>query len=236
MQKFLFILLCLPFAVQAQEEYTFNDLSGKWTEGTRTDKNNDVIPFKDTLFIEIRSDGFMLIRHTIGSTFYGTAELAENKLTLENETFTVEAVDRQILKLKQKKLSHRFVKVNEFNPSPVEKMSPGPESNDGDVSISALKGKWSVYKKTDPSFSSRTFYLKNFEVKEMIREKQYGGQASFHNMDSLYTHDAVIKLQDRELSIITDSRVMKAKIIKYDGEELLLEHGTATYYLKRFNR
>ncbi len=236
MKKLLLAILFWPFMAQAQTELTFNDISGKWVERTRTDKNSDVAPFKDTLFIEIREDGFMLVRHTIGATFYGTAELKENKLTLQRETFQIESCENGILKLKQGKVSHRFVKQEVFQDAPVAKVIP--LASEGDIlhDAAAYTGKWTVYKKTDPNFTGKTFYLKVLEISKDQQDKQFSAEVTFHNMDSVFNSTARIQIHLNEFSIFSDHKIIKAKILKNDGDEMILKHGSIHYYMKRLGQ
>jgi hypothetical protein len=236
MKKIFLLFLFLPLFTKAQSELSFEDISGKWVERTRTDKNSDVAPFKDTLFLEIREDGFMLVRHTIGATFYGTAELKENKLTLQRETFQIESCENGILKLKQGKVSHRFVKQEAFQDAPVAKIIPGVTEGDILHDAAAYTGKWTVYKKTDANFTGKTFYLKMLDIKTQQQDKQFSAEVTFHNMDSLYNSDARIQVQQNELSIYSDNKIIKAKILKNDGVEMILEHGSIHYYLKKLGQ
>ncbi len=237
MNKIFFLLLLLPaFAVAQPYTYTFSDISGKWVEQTRTDKNSDVTPFKDTLYIEIREDGFMMVRHAIGATYYGDAELVENKLSIQNDHFTIESNENNILKLKKGKYTHRFVKQAEFNDSPVAKVIPGVEKGQVLDNFEDLNGKWSVYKKTDPNFDRKKFYIKTLDIKEKNMKGLFSGLVTFHNMDSVYSDNATVKIQDKEISILSSDKVLKMTILKNDGEELILEHGSISYFLKRFGR
>ena len=237
MKKIFYLLLLLfPSFVYAQYPYTFKDISGKWIERTRTDKNSDVAPFKDTLYLEIRENGFMLVRHTIGATFYGDAELVDNTLSIQKEQFKIESAENGILKLKQGKVTHRFVKFEEFTDAPVVKMIPGAEKGNKPNKEDNLQGKWTVYKKTDPSFSSRTFYIKILDIKEKLKPHTYAGSVTFHNMDSIYNSDAIITIQDTEITILSNDKIIKAHMLKNDGEEFIIEHNSVQYFMKRFGK
>ncbi|MBK8143592.1 MAG: hypothetical protein IPK62_00680 [Bacteroidetes bacterium] len=236
MKKLLLCLLLFPTITYAQYYYSFKDISGKWVELTRTDKNSDVTPFKDTLYIEIREDGFMMVRHTIGATYYGDAELHENKLSIQKDVYSVEGNEDGVLKLKKGKFTHRFIKQEAFNPSPVPKTIPGAESGVILTDYENLSGKWTVYKKTDPKFTHGTFYIKNMEIIEMNMNNVFSAEINFHNMDSVYSAYATIKIQDKELQIVSTDKVLKTRMVKNDGEEMILEHGSTTYFLKRFKK
>ena len=236
MKKIFYLLLLLPAYVHAQYTYTFKDISGKWIERTRTDKNSDVAPFKDTLYLEIRENGFMMVRHTIGATFYGDAELIENTLSIQKEHFKIESNENGILKLKQGKVTHRFVKFEEFTDAPVVKMIPGAETGNILNDEKNLQGKWTVYKKTDPSFSSHTFYIKIIDIKEKIKTSTFAGLVTFHNMDSIYSSDATITIHDTEITIVCNDKIIKAQMLKNDGEEFIIKHNSVQYFMKRFGK
>ena len=232
----MLLFLLFPTFSFAQYYYSFKDISGKWVELTRTDKNSDVTPFKDTLYIEIREDGFMMVRHTIGATYYGDAELYENKLSIQKDVYNVEGNEDGVLKLKKGKFTHRFIKQEAFTPSPVQKAIPGAESGVVLTEYENLNGKWTVYKKTDPEFTSGTFYIKNMDISEMNMNNVFSAQVTFHNMDSVYSTDATIKVQNKEMQLVSTDKVLKTRMLKNDGEEMILEHGSTTYFLKRFKK
>ncbi|MBP6625593.1 MAG: hypothetical protein KA198_10500, partial [Chitinophagaceae bacterium] len=87
MKKLIIFFSLLPTFSLAQ--ITFKDVDGKWQEEYRTEKKGKEIDFKDTLRMEIRTDGFMMVRHSIGATIIGEAEISENKITLQNEQFKI---------------------------------------------------------------------------------------------------------------------------------------------------
>lgn len=233
MKKIIIALLLLPFCTVAQHNYTFEEISGKWAEQTRTDKHSDVIPFKDTLYVEIREDGFMMVRHTIGATSYGDAELVENKLSIQREKFTIEALENDMLKLKQNKITHRFAKQKEFADAPVAKVIPGVEHGTIQTTFESLQGKWTVYKKTDPNFKSNTFYIKTLTIQEKKKNNNFVGNVTYHNMDSIFSSNANIQIQDHEMQIVSPEKVLKTVILKNNGEECILQHGSVNYFMKR---
>lgn len=233
MRKLLFLVILFPVQLFAQYNYTFQDLSGKWIEQTRTDKKFSVIPFKDTLFIEVRETGFMMVRHTIGPTSYGDAELKEDRISIEKESFTIVSLDNDILKLKQGNITHRFLRFKEFTDSPVSYLAEEKEGDPIQTGFEKLKGKWYVYKKTDPEFDRKRFYIKKFEIKAQTKPGAYIGEATFHNMDSVYTKDVKVNVHDRDLNIIYFERAFNTHILKSDGGELELEHAGTKYYLKK---
>ncbi len=227
---FLFSILFVPFLGWAQ--YSFRDLSGKWVEQTRTDKHQEVIPFKDTLYIEIREDGFMMVRHTIGATTLGDATLIDNEISVEKEKFMIETVGKDILKLKQDKRTHRFIKQQEFQDAPVTKVIPGIETGNGSIELNQLNGKWNCYKKTDPSFNNTKFYIKQLEIYDQLLHSM-NVDVTFQNMDTAYKAEMKIQLNQRKMILQGEGIYKALTIVKADNEEMILQDGSVHYFLKR---
>lgn len=234
---FFIIAILLSSKSNAQTDYTFSDIAGKWVELTRTDRDAQVIPFKDTMFIEIRSTGFFLIRKHMGATMYGEAEIQENVLTFRKEKFTIEKRDGKLLKLKKGNQIHRFELQDEFRDDPATKMTPQIENNNKIYTDKEnIVGKWSVYKKTDPFFDRKRFYLKILDIKEYAQNLQFSGEITMHNMDSLYYDNSKINIENQSMKIIGEKTKLNLSIIKNDGEEMILTEDKVTYFLKRFGK
>lgn len=237
--KYTFFILASLFSLisDAQTDYTFEDIAGKWVELTRTDRDAQVIPFKDTMFIEIRNTGFFLIRKHMGATMYGEAELQENVLTFRKEKFTIEKKEGKLLKLKKGNQIHRFELQDEFRDDPGSKTTPQIEANNKIlIDKENIVGKWSVYKKTDPSFDRKRFYLKILDIKEYAQNLHCIGEITMHNMDSLYFDASKIHIEKQSMKIIGEKTILNLSITKNDGEELILTDDKVTYFLKRFGR
>ena len=236
MKKIITLLLFFTMNVDAQSNFSFSDIAGKWIEQTRTDKRNDVIAFKDTIYMEIRDDGFMLVRHTIGATFFGDANLSENVLSLQKAKYTVENVEENMLKLKDGKILHRFTKQTEIENTPSVRIIPGVEKGMVSINPNKLFGKWTVYKKTDANFNQKTFYIKNIEIENMTGVNEYLGNITMHNMDSVYNENATMQIDETGMQIKIGGGILKHTFLKNDGDEMILTKGSVTYFLKRFGK
>ena len=234
MKKLIIFFSLLPTFSLAQ--ITFKDVDGKWQEEYRTEKKGKEIDFKDTLRMEIRTDGFMMVRHSIGATIIGEAEITENKITLQNEQFKIIDHSRKKLVFENAEGQHHFRKADEFDASPVKKVIPGLEEGEKDIRIQTLKGKWTIYKKTDPNFTSSTFYLKSIDFREDKGNGTYTGLVTFNNSDSVYNTEAFIYIKGNDFIISSDDETFKAKVMKSDGSELILQNGSINYFLKQFGK
>lgn len=234
MKKLILLFSLLPTFSMAQ--ITFKDIDGKWQEEYRTEKKGKQIDFKDTLRMEIRTDGFMMVRHSIGATIIGEAEITENKITLQNEQFKIIDHSRKKLVFENSDGQHHFRKADEFDASPVKKVIPGLEEGEKDIRLQTLKGKWTIYKKTDPNFTSSTFYLKSIDFKEDKGNGTYSGLVTFNNSDSVYNTEAFIYIKGNDFIISSDDETFKAKVMKSDGSELILQNGSINYFLKQFGK
>jgi hypothetical protein len=234
MKYFFLLLLAMPFLSYAQTD--FKDIDGKWQEEKRTKKKNKEIDFTDTLRMEIRPDGFMMIRHTQGPTLTGEAEMKGKKIILQDTKFIIVESSKNTLVLNDDEGNHHFKKMIEFTSAPVTKLIPGVEEGKKDISIGTLKGRWTIYKKTDPDFSRAKFYLKSIDFKEDKGNGTYEGIASFNNNDSVYSTQAFIYIKGTDLVISSDEETFKAKVMKSDGEEMILKSGTIHYFMKQFGK
>ena len=214
----------------------FKDIAGKWQEQSREIKKNKPIEFKDSMRLEIRPEGFMMVRYDVGSTFFGEAEIKGKYISIKNHDFEIQENDENNLTLIDNSGLHYFKRVVEFGNSPVTKIIPGKEEGIKNIAIETLKGKWSCYKKTDSKFEKNKFYLKSITFKEDKGNGTYLGATAFSSMDSVFVVDAFIYVKDDNLIISTDEENFKAKVIKSNGEELILESGSITYFMKQFGK
>jgi len=232
--KILIILFLLPFFCEAQTD--IKQLSGKWQESFRTNKKEKKVEFADTLRMEIRPDGFMMIRHNKGATITGQGEISKGSLQLENTALEIVEFAADRLVLHDENGNHHFNRMNEFTNSPVTKLIPGVETGRKDVTLKTIKGKWTCYKKTDPDFSKGKFYIKSIEFKEDKGNGTFTGIAAFNNSDSIYSKDVSILFVGNEMIINSGQETVKAEVLKSDGEELILQSGSINYFLKQFGK
>lgn len=231
MKRYLFLLIFLPAFVQAQTK--LSDLQGKWQEEKRSTKKDKPLEFADTIRIEFQNSGFAMIRRSGGGTYTAMAELNEAKLNIDKQKFVIEEFGNNTLVLSDKEGKHYFKKFEEFTMSPVKRILPGVEEGRKDYSFTALQGKWTCYKKTDPDFKGITFYIKSLDFKEEKFSKSFIGTVSFNNSDSVYTSEASMVFVGNECTITCTEQIVKATVLKSDGEELILSSGTVNYFLKR---
>ncbi|MBK7764272.1 MAG: hypothetical protein IPI46_13160 [Bacteroidetes bacterium] len=231
MKTFLILLILFPTILQAQSK--LSDLQGKWQEEKRLNKREKEIEFTDTIRIEFQTSGFAMIRRSGGGTFTGEAELKQENLSIDHQKFEIEELTKNALVLSDKQGLHHLKRMDEFTMSPVKRVLPGVEEGKRDFSFKSVQGKWTCYKKTDPDFKGTTFYIKSIDIKEEKPRGTFLGTASFNNSDSVYTTDAKIIFDGNVCSITSAEQVVKAKVLKSDGEEMILESGTVNYFLKR---
>ncbi len=234
MRTLCFLFFIGPLFCHAQTG--IKEIAGKWQEGSRSKKKDIPLDFTDTLRLEIREDGFMMVRHANGATITGEAEIKGSKLKLEHISFTIIESNMDKLVLNDNEGDHLFRKLPEFTNAPVTKRIPGADVGKKDLSNTTIQGKWSCYKKTDPEFSRRKFYLRSIDFREKAKEGVYKGSVSFNNSDSVYSVDAVLSFNDSELLMRSEKELWKADIQKSDGDELILLSGNIHYFMKQFGK
>ncbi|MBL7773141.1 MAG: hypothetical protein JNM95_09780 [Chitinophagaceae bacterium] len=234
MKRLLLCLLILPLWGNAQ--LSFQDINGKWQETKRYKNKKKEKGFTDTMRVEIK-EGFVLIRYDRGATLIHHEVIIEgNKLKFEKGSVEVVDHSRNKLVLHDKAGTHHFEKTKEFDNAPVPRIIPGREEGEKNVKLQTLQGKWTAYKKTDPEFTTAKFYLKSIQFTEDKGNGTYAAQVTFNNTDSVYTTDAFVYVKGTDFIISSDAETFKAKVLKSDGEELILEHGSITYFMKQFGK
>ncbi len=241
--RFLVILLCLlSFQGLAQDEKPENpnmtELSGKWEEKMRLKKKKE-LEFQDTLRLEIRTDGFMMMRYNIGPTLLGEAYRKENSVYFKNRVLEVLELENGTLKLRDDDGTHVFNRVEEFNHSPVDKKIPQVESGKQYTRHQEeLVGKWTCYKKTDPKYDKQRFYIKTLNLKQKLNEKEYVGTITLQNMDSVFTSDCRLNVDKKtvRIQVQADGRTMVMETEMLLENEWVLVEDQATYYLKMLGK
>ncbi len=234
MKKLLCLLILIPLFTLAQDEYTFKDISGKWIEASRTDKNNIVNNFKDTIYLEIRDDGFMLVRPVIGKTYFDDAEIKENKIYIKGETFLIDKAETKMLKLKHGKYSHRFVPYVESSEPIIPMNNYQNEPKQILTSTKSLLGNWIVYKKTDEQFDTKKYYIKSIELNEINLDNLLSGTLIVYSMNKQSSSPVTIFIEGVSMNIATETNKYKAQMLRNDGNEMILKIGTTIYYLKKY--
>ncbi|KXK41986.1 MAG: hypothetical protein UZ11_BCD004001624 [Bacteroidetes bacterium OLB11] len=234
MKKLLIILLLCPLFSIAQEDYSFKDIAGKWIEATRTDKSSIVSNFKDTIYLEIRDDGFMLVRPLIGKTYFGDAEIKKNKIILKGETFEIDQISENLMKLKHGKYLHRFIPFSETSEPQIDFSGQAEQPKEIKTSTKSLLGNWTVYKKTDKEFDTKKIYIKSLELVEVNLDNLLSGTLTVHSMNKQSSSPVTIFIEGVEMNMATDTNKYKAQMLRNDGNEMILKIGTVTYYLKKF--
>ena len=234
MNRLVLYFMLLPLFGRAQNELL--SLSGKWQEEIRTTKKNQSLQWKDSLRLEIRSDGFMMVRHDMGATLTGEAECNGATLHLGKISFTIEEIKPDQLILSDGDGKHQFKRIPEFSNAPVKRLVPGIEQGKREINFAILKGKWTCYKKTDPDFNRAKFYLKSIDFTQDTKPQEWAATAAFNNNDSVYSKNVVVQIKGHNLIIQCQDQSLMLDILKSDGEELILQAGNIYYFLKQFSK
>jgi hypothetical protein len=230
----IFFLCIASYLSFAQNE--LHKIASKWQELKRVDKRNNEISFTDTMRMEIRADGFMMLRYDNGPTITGEVEWKKDELFLEEITFQVLHYDNSTLELKSKNYTHTLTKSVEFQSRPVVKIIPGVEHGLVDLAMKTMQGKWTCYKKTDPLFDRTKFYIKSLDVKEWKASDSIRAEIVYQSNDSIYSYNATLQIKGNNVIVVNQKNEHKLEALKSDGEELILKDGNIHYFMKQFGR
>ncbi|MBL7765769.1 MAG: hypothetical protein JNJ58_06740 [Chitinophagaceae bacterium] len=230
---FLFLLL-FPLGLHAQ--FSFDQLAGKWEETHRTNKKKKVIETKDVVRFQFRPDGYTVVRHQIGPTYMGDAQLNKEILILKSYRFDIVSLEDKHLVIREDDVIYHLQKVEEFANAPVVRVKPEDQQKLKPISNQSLAGKWTCYKKTDGQFSKQRFYLKVLNLKTGSKTNEYYGTMTRHNMDSVYSADVLIEVVNQVLQIKEGTQTRNLNIQMLLDGEMVLEEESATYYLKQLGK
>jgi hypothetical protein len=234
MKKIIFLLtFLLPNIASAQ--YEISNIQGKWQEASRNQKKKNDIPFTDTMRIEIIASGYTMIRYQEGVTIIGEASIEKNKLKVKEESFEIVKAAENELQLAEKGIIHVFKRADEYSAAPIKKVIPTAQEGLKNIDYKTIKGKWTCYRKTDPTFDKGKAYIKQLEIKDSTKLNMLV-EVAFHTMDTLYYSNMFMSTQNDTFILKDDSKQIELQVVMSDGEEMILRQDKITYYFKQFTK
>ncbi|HNF72483.1 MAG TPA: hypothetical protein PLP34_08715 [Chitinophagaceae bacterium] len=228
--------MLLLFSTTSFSQTSLVSLSGKWKEDQRTTRKGMQLEFDDTLHLEIQTSGFLMLRYPGSETFTSACTLKEDYIQAGKLKFTFDETNGSVLWFQDKDGRHRFQKITESSFTTAPRILPGVEKGNTLFDYASVHGRWSCYKKTDPAYRSSTFYIRSLDFKTRVESGSYQGEATFNNADSVFTVPAILQFNQGELQVESAGGLVKARVLKSDGEEMILEQGSVHYFLKRFGK
>ncbi len=210
---------------------------GKWLEVKRISKKSGNESFSDTLKLDFSIDRFVMVRTSPSESWVGEIQTDGKKVKSKEKEFEIVWYEADSLVISMNPKIHVFKKSIGYQyDMPITKVIPGAEEGIKKQDYATLFGKWKTYKKTDPDFGKSKVYLKSLDIQDN-QSSYIQSQLVLHTMDSVYTASMQMTMNEKEWIFESDSHpVIRMSLLKSDGEELILKHGSALYFLKRFGR
>lgn len=226
------------FMTQEAEEEE-NVFVGKWQEYERTFKKQSgaYINFTDTMQLQFMEDSMVRVWFNDGR-YFNEPYYFERKTMLVGEKYVFKRflVDEKELSLRNGNEWHHFKRVNKLKQGAIKKRRPGAERGNVDARANVLVGKWSSYKKEDPAFTGRTFYLRQLEIKELTDGGAYKAEVIYANMADEKRGEGTVTINEKQLTIRTEDKTETYEIMKLEGSEMTLTKEGAILYFKEFSR
>ena len=214
--------------------YSLNQLTGKWQEVSRR-ANQNPVSFKDTLFYNFSQKGEVYTRDGVNMSLMGEAAIDPgNVLVAAADVFTIKALNNNQLVLDDGDFIHTLVKKNNFwyESLPTNAIVPEKYITPVSVNISALSGKWKVYRReAQPGIKDKVL-IRILNIKNIQNDNSATGEITFYNSEKLETLPGAIKLSGENLHIATEKNTWNMKVYKANGNDLVFGDGNLMYYCK----
>jgi hypothetical protein len=231
-----------PMAEQqvAPTPTTNNILTGKWQEYKRTEgkrKNLKEIALDDPLQLEFMPDSSVRIWMNDGRFFVEYYEFDRAGFHFgDRYHFSFFEVNDTEMNLGDGNVKRLFKRVDKLAQGAIEKKMPGIERGDVQTDANFLIGKWSAYKKVDPNYSAKNYYLKDLKILEQSPNGDYAIGTYYSNIVESKSYDGTMQVQDNKLIIKVNDEVEEYQILKAEGAEITLSRNGYTLFLKNFLR
>lgn len=221
--------------------YQVGQFIGKWQETYRTDNNNNLLDFTDTLYLHFPDTGRVITRNGTTSNMRGDAAIDDpNTLLAAADVYTIVSLSDSIAVLdNQEGLVHTLKRTNQFHFENYGKAAVKQEaySDPVPVTLPDVLGKWMVYRKTakpgaiNPPVNIIT-YLK---ITDSTGENTARGEVTFYQTDKSMMQPCTIKVTNAGLDITAGDYNWQLFVYKADKKELVFgDAAVLLYYAKSY--
>lgn len=221
--------------------YDISQFNGKWQEMYRTDYNQQLVGFTDTIYLHFPDSGKVVTRNGNTSNMSGNAAIeAPNTLLAAADVYTIVSLtDSQAVLDNQDGLIHTLKKTARFQFENYGKDSIKQEgfADPVPVTLPDVLGKWMVYRKVakpgaiNPPVNIIT-YLK---IIDSTGENTANGEVTFYQTDRSIMLPCKIKVTNAGLDIEAGDYVWSLFVYKASKKELVFgDVAVLLYYAKSY--
>jgi hypothetical protein len=228
-------------AIEKQKiKYSLIQFIGKWQEVKRV-QGNVALAFTDTLFIAINNEDNAYTNQGKQAKMVGSAAVSQqgNALLVAADIFTITAAaDSSIVLSDDNGVQHYLDKKQIFWSETLVKSTVKLEEYSSPINpnVSALQGKWSVYrKKSKPGLiTAQDLIIRQLTVFESADSSKASGEVNFYQADKSYQLPCIISVTNNELVIATEKDKWTIQLFKNQGDEIVFGNiETLLYYAKK---
>ena len=221
---------------QNQSTFTIGQFTGKWQEMSRTDSRNNPVPFKDTLFYNFSDKGEVFSRDGVNMSLMGEAAIDPgNVLIAAADVFTIKSMNKDGVILDDGEYVHRLVRKNNFwyETLPTNYVAPERFTDPITVNISALVGKWKVYRRdARPGYENKRILIRILNVIQPMDNNTATGELTFYQKEKFETLPCTLNLSMGKMHITTAQDSWTVNVYKADGKDLVFGEPSLMYYCK----
>lgn len=218
-----------------KSRYMLEQFTGKWQEVSRTDKTNSSISFKDTLFYTFLENGKVYSRDGVNMSLMGEAAIETgNVLVAAADVFNIISMNNTRVVLDDGDYLHTLVMKKEFwsETLPDNAVTEEKFTNPVSVNVSALSGKWKVYRRAAQPGTLDKVLIRILNVQNIRNDKSATGEITFYRTEKLETLPCSIMLDGGRIRITSEKNSWNMNVYKADGKDLVFGDASLMYYCK----
>ena len=239
MKKYFLPLLALSIFSALNAGAQAGYLPGNWVEVNRATPKGHRIPFSDTLKLNFMiGNEYTRFRNT-GFIYKGSYTVTGNKLDLGSMVFIIDKADASFLTLHDAQGIYQFIHYTPAgtqvasNQLPISRSPDATPAGAPPANLSALTGKWEVYKRTATSHPDHIDYTQQLQSIDIKPGKNDTLGLVYPSSNNLVAAWAVTGYNNGVIQF-RGANIRQLKVISFDGRELIAESDGVTYFFRQF--
>jgi hypothetical protein len=219
--------------------YSIKQFEGKWQEIYRTTReNNSAVDFTDTLFFNFYNDSDVSVRDGINLSVKGSADIGPgNMLTTAGDQFIIKSFNKTKAVLDDgEKYFHTIMKMKNFWYETLPTDSVVPEKFDvlSEVNLSAIFGKWNVYRRSAKpgSIANDELLITTLTIEDKSNSK-FNSEVAFYQSEKTEVLPCSVTVDGNKINIVTTKHSWQMNVYKATKEEFIFGGPGLIYYCKR---
>ncbi|HLY70313.1 MAG TPA: hypothetical protein VKR53_11340 [Puia sp.] len=222
-------------------DYSLSQLKGKWQEFERMNRTDSTaVPFNDSIQLNFTDSNKVRTRTSVvtSMTLDGEADIDNNNtLYVAADEYTIKSLKNNELVLDDnEKFIHHLKKVDTFWYETLGKLSSKQENftKTVKVNISAIVGKWSVYRRqAKPGTTSNLKLIKNLNISAKTGANTASGDITFYKDQNIQQVPCTITLSETSIRITAGATVWNMNTYQADANNFVFGNSDLMYFSKK---